>query len=101
MNTLVIEVLFAVTLAVIVAMTIQWVGILIINSLLVLPAAAARNITVNVRQYHFAAVVFAMFSGVAGLILSYYWNTATGSTIVLVCAALFFATFTLRSRMIG
>jgi zinc transport system permease protein len=100
-NTLLIEILFASALAVIVAMTIQWVGILIINSLLVLPAAAARNVTANVRQYHFFSVAFAMFAGVAGLILSYYWNAATGPTIVLVSATLFFATFTLRSRLIG
>lgn len=98
-NTLLVETAFAAALAVVVAMTIQWVGILIINSLLVLPAAAARNVTVNVRQYNLFSVVFALIAGVAGLILSYYWNTATGSTIVLVAAALFFATFMLKSQV--
>ena len=100
-NTLRIEILFSSALAVVVAMTIHWVGLLIINSLLVLPAAAARNVTVNVRQYHFVAVLLAVFSGVTGLILSYYLNTATGSTIVLISAMLFFATFTIRGRFIG
>jgi zinc transport system permease protein len=100
-NTLLIEVLFSSALAVVVAMTIQWVGLLIINSLLVLPAAAARNITSNVRQYHVAAVFFALFSGIVGLILSYYLNTATGSTIVLISAGLFFVTFAIRRRFVG
>lgn len=101
MNTLFIEILFSAALAIIVAITIQWVGILIINSLLVLPAAAARNVTVNVRQYHFFSVLFALFAGVTGLILSYYWNTSTGSTIVLISAALFFTTFALKNRFAG
>jgi zinc transport system permease protein len=100
-NTLLIQILFSSALAVIVAITIQWVGLLIINSLLVLPAASARNITSNVRQYHLASVCFAVFSGIIGLILSYYLNTATGPTIVLISSILFFITFTIRGRFIG
>ncbi len=98
-NTVAMEICFAVALAVVVAISIQWVGLLIINSMLVLPAAAARNITVNVRQYHFFSVLFAVFSGVTGLIFSYYWNTATGATIVLVAAIFVFLTFAVRSRI--
>ncbi|TWH46400.1 metal ABC transporter permease [Sporomusa sp. KB1] len=99
-NTLLIEILFSSALAIVVAISIQWVGLLIINSMLVLPAAAARNVTSNVRQYHLVSVLLAIFAGVAGLILSYYWNTATGATIILVAAMLFFTTFLLRNRFI-
>lgn len=97
-NTLLTDILFTVAIAVVVTITIQWVGLLIINSLIVLPAAASRNITYNVRQYHAVSVGISMFSGIAGLICSYYWNTATGATIVLIAAAAFFATFLLRKR---
>ncbi|MDF2635905.1 MAG: ABC-type transporter, integral rane subunit [Pelosinus sp.] len=98
-NTLFIEMVFAALLAVVVAISIQWVGLLIINSMLVLPAAAARNITNNVKQYHLVSVVFALFAGITGLIISYYCNTATGATVVLVSAILFFITLILKSRM--
>lgn len=84
-----IEIGFSIIVAIVVTISIQWVGILIINSLLILPAAAARNIAVNMRQYHLIAVFIAVISGLSGLILSYYWGTATGATIVL-CASLFF-----------
>lgn len=97
-NTLLTDILFTVAIAVVVTITIQWVGLLIINSLIVLPAAASRNITQNVRQYHAVSVAISLFSGIAGLIGSYYWNTATGATIVLIAAAAFFATFLLRRR---
>ena len=100
-NTLFSEILFTVAIAVVVTITIQWVGLLIINSLLVLPAAAARNVASNVRQYHFLSVAAAFVSGIAGLILSYYFNTASGATIVLVSAILFFSTFAARRYFQG
>lgn len=100
MNTLWIEMVFGAVLAVIVAISIQWVGLLIINSMLVLPAAAARNITNNTKQYHCMSVIFALLSGLLGLILSYYANTATGATIVLIAALVFFITLGLKSRMV-
>jgi zinc transport system permease protein len=97
-NTLLVEILFTSAIAVVVTITIQWVGLLIINSLLVLPAAAARNVTGNVRQYHAVSVGVSIFSGISGLIASYYWNTATGATIVLIASAVFFLLFLLRKR---
>lgn len=98
-NILAVEILFTSAIAIVVTITIQWVGLLIINSMLVLPAAAARNVTRNVRQYHLVSVAAAAVSGLAGLILSYYCNTATGATIVLVSAAWFFATLLLRKKV--
>lgn len=98
-NTLMVEMLFTVAIAVMVTISIQWVGLLIINSLIVLPAAAARNVARNIRQYHALSVAVSMFSGIAGLILSYYFNTTTGATIVLVAAALFFILYLFRKKV--
>ena len=100
MNTLLIEIIFTCTIAVIVTLTVRWVGLLIINSLLVLPAAAARNISKNVRQYHLFSVLIAVFSGITGLIISYYLNTVTGATIVLVSAVIFFITLIIRRKFV-
>ncbi|WP_010251193.1 metal ABC transporter permease [Acetivibrio cellulolyticus] len=98
-NTLAVEIIFTSAIAVIVTVAIQWVGLLIINSLVVLPAAAARNVTVNVRQYHLVSVLIALVSGLSGLILSYYWNSTTGATIVLFSACIYFITLALRNRV--
>ena len=100
-DTLTSEMLFSAALAIVVSISIQWVGLLIINSMLVLPAAAARNVSNNVRQYHLFSIFIALLSGIAGLIMSYYWNTATGATIVLFASGLFFLTFTLRHRFLS
>ena len=100
MNTLLIEIIFTCTIALIVTITIRWVGLLIINSLLVLPAAAARNISKNVRQYHLFSILIAIFSGIVGLIISYYLNTVTGATIVLVASVIFFITLLAKRKFI-
>ena len=97
-NTLLVDIFFTISIAVIVTITIQWVGLLIINSLIVLPAAASRNVTRNMRQYHAVSVGISMFSGISGLIASYYMDTATGATIVLIAAVIFFALFFIRKR---
>lgn len=100
MNTLLIEIIFTCTIAVIVTITIRWVGLLIINSLLVLPAAASRNISRNIRQYHLFSILIAIFSGIVGLIISYYLNIVTGATIVLVASVIFFITLFIRRKFL-
>lgn len=97
-NTFWVESLFAAILAVVVAISIQWVGILIINALLVLPATAARNVTNNVKAYQLLSVLIALGAGLTGLLLAYYWNMAAGATIVVISALVFFITLALKSR---
>lgn len=91
-----VESAFASMLAVVVSISIQWVGILIINAMLVLPAAGARNIAVNVKQYHVFSVLIAMFSGILGLMLAYYFDMAAGATIVVISSIIFFITLFLK-----
>lgn len=93
------EYLFAIIMAFIVTISIQWVGILIISSLLIIPAASSRNIARNMRQYHVYSVLIALISGIAGLILSYFWGTATGATIVLITSGFFALTFVMKLRL--
>ena len=85
--------IFVILIALIVTVSLKWVGMLIINSLLVLPAASARNIVKNMRTYHFVSIIFSLFSGISGLIISYYMGWSAGATIVLVSSVIFFITF--------
>lgn len=89
--------LFVVLLAIIVMLSIQWVGLLIINALLILPAAAARNLARSMRRYHFFSILIAVVCGVVGLILSYYTDIATGPMIVLLASGAFFLTMLKRA----
>lgn len=91
-----IESCFASLVAVVVAVSIQWVGILVINSLLVLPGAAARNVTSDVKGYHLVSVLLSVLSGLTGLVAAYYCDMAVGATVVLIAAVCYFVTLVLK-----
>ena len=90
------QTLFTVAIAVVVTLTISSVGLLILNSLLVLPAASARNVARNLKQYHGFSVLFALVAGITGLTASYYLGNSAGAAISLVLALIFAITFALR-----
>ncbi len=92
------ETLFTVSVAVVVTLSMSWVGLMVVNSLLVLPAAAARNIARNLRQYHLFSILFALLSGIAGLVTSFYLGSSTGAVISLYLALLFIITFCCRKK---
>lgn len=90
------QTIFTVIIAVVVTLSISWVGLLILNSLLILPGASARNIAKNLKQYHGFSVLFAFLAGIAGLCISYYLGTSAGAAISLVLALIFTVTFLFR-----
>lgn len=93
-----IENIFVVLVAVVVMLSIKWVGVLLINSMLILPAACARNFSTNSRQYLFSSVGISLVAGLGGVISSFYLNTSAGATIVLISAILFFISYILRRK---
>jgi zinc transport system permease protein len=93
-----VEGLFAAIVALVVTVSIPWIGLLVINSLLILPAAAARNLSRSTAQYHALSVAISLVSGILGLIVSFYWGTASGATIVLFAMAFFAVSLVWRKR---
>lgn len=87
---------FTVLIAVVVTLAISWVGLLILNALLVLPGASARNIAKNLRQYHLFSILIALFSGITGLCISYYAGASTGAAICLILTLCFAVSFCFR-----
>ena len=90
------QAIFTTAIAVVVTLSISWVGLLILNSLLVLPAAASRNIARNLKQYHLFSVLIALFAGIAGLCISYSLGASAGAAISLVLAVIFGISFAFR-----
>lgn len=90
------QTVFTVAIAVVVTLSISSVGLLILNSLMVLPGASARNVSKNLRQYHILSVLFALAAGIAGLTVSYYLGCSAGAAISLILAMIFAITFAMR-----
>ena len=93
------QTLFTAAIAVVVTLSISSMGLLILNSLLVLPAAASRNISRNLRQYTRLSILFALAAGLGGLTLSYYLGCSAGAAISLILAGIFAVTFCLRKKV--
>ena len=93
------QTLFTVCIAVVVTLAINWVGLLMLNSLMVLPAASARNVSKNLRQYHGFSVLFALLASLIGLTVSYHLGASTGASISLCLALIFAVSFVMRKKV--
>lgn len=93
-----VEYAFVILVAVAVMLSIRWVGVLLINALLILPAAAARNVARNAAQHALLSVLISMLSGVAGLCISVPLGCGVGAAVVL-CAAICYALSLLAGRL--
>ena len=96
-----IDNLFVIMISIMVMLSIRWIGILLINSLLILPAAASRNIAKNIRQYSGFAVLISLISGFVGLALSYYANIGAGPAIVIISGLFYLLTFSIKEKVKG
>lgn len=93
------EYAFVALVAIAVMLSIRWIGVLLINALLILPAAAARNISRTTAQHALFSVLIGLFCGIAGLIISFYLDTGVGAAVVLCSAACYAVTLPIRSRI--
>jgi len=84
--------LFIIVLTLTVALTIRLLGIILVTSLLVIPAAAARNVSRNLRQQILFSLLLGLTGSLAGLAVAALVNVPCGPAIVLACIALFVVT---------
>mgnify|MGYP001054567834 CR=1 FL=1 len=84
------QLVLTLALALVVAVAIKVVGVLLIAALLIIPAAAARPLAGTPERMALGAVLIASASALAGVWLSYLYDTPAGPSIV-CCAAVAFA----------
>lgn len=84
-----LNLLFIMLLTVTVAVSIRLLGIILVTSLLVIPAASARNISRNLRQQLLGSFTIGIIGGMGGILLSYELDVPCGPAIVLVCIGCF------------
>ncbi len=85
--------LFTALVALVIVVSIRVVGIILVSALLVLPAATALRIARTMKGVTFLALTVSLISSLGGLILSYFLNTPSGATIVLLGAGIFGGSF--------
>ncbi len=81
--------LFVVVLTLTVAVAIRLLGIILVTALIVVPPAAARNFSRNLRQHVWLSLALGLVGTLGGTLLSYQLDVPCGPTIVLTCIGLF------------
>lgn len=79
-----INVYFVILVAITITLSMRIVGILLISSLMILPVAASLQIAKSFKSVTILSIVFAQISVILGIIISYYFELASGGTIVLI-----------------
>jgi zinc transport system permease protein len=93
--------LLIVLMALVVNLCLQIVGVLLINGLLIVPAAAAANLTRNLRQHFWVTLALTISCGLVGQLISWQMRTGPGGTIVVLLSLCFFASMALRLAVRG
>jgi ABC-type Mn2+/Zn2+ transport system permease subunit len=96
LNTNFLNYLFLVILSVAIVASLQTVGIILVLSMLLIPAAASKQITNTFVSSIYVSILFGVFSSVSGLYLSYFFNLPSGPTMSMVATSLFIACFFLN-----
>ncbi|WP_017571659.1 metal ABC transporter permease [Nocardiopsis halotolerans] len=84
-----LSVLLAVTAALTVVLAMRVVGVLMVSALMIVPVAAAQQLTKSFRVTMLLAVVIGLLSSVGGLTTSFYAELSPGATIVILALAVF------------
>lgn len=87
-----LDYLFVVLLTAAIVASLKVIGALLVEAMVVVPAAAARNVARGARSYVLSSVLIALASGVAGLFLSAQVQVPSGGAVVLFLSASFFLT---------
>ncbi len=86
------EYLLFLIIAIVITVSLKIIGIILVTSLLIVPAASAKNLASSMKRLFILSSLFGVISGIIGLAASVYLNTASGPTIVLVSIGIFFLT---------
>ena len=93
LNTNFLNYLFLVILSVAIVASLQTVGIILVLSMLLIPAAASKQITNTFVSSIYVSILFGVFSSVSGLFLSYFFNLPSGPTMSMVATFLLVVCF--------
>ena len=89
LNTSFLNYLFLIMLSLAIIGSLQTVGIILVLSMLIIPASSAKLVTKSFNKSIFIGVIFGVIASVSGLLLSYYFNLPSGPSMSLVATGIF------------
>jgi ABC-type Mn2+/Zn2+ transport system permease subunit len=93
LNTTFLNYLFLILLSIAIVGSLQTVGIILVLSMLIIPAASAKLVTDTFVTSIKVSVLFGIISSISGLYLSYFLNLPSGPSMSLVATGIFVLSF--------
>ena len=93
LNTSFLNYLFLIMLSLAIIGSLQTVGIILVLSMLIIPAASAKLVTKSFNRSILIGVIFGVIASVSGLLLSYYFNLPSGPSMSLFATGIFILSF--------
>jgi len=90
--------IFLLLVAVVVALGVKVVGTMLMGGLVIIPAAAAKNISRSFRQFAFWSSVFGLISAGVGIYFAKIFSISPGPAVVLSSVAFFLISLALKRR---
>jgi len=97
-NTKKYNFIYLVCIAVIVALGIKVTGSLLMGALVITPAAAARNISRNLSQYSYGALIIGIISCILGVLLFKIIELPAGPLVILTASIIFLISLIFKRR---
>jgi len=95
LNTSFLNYLFLIMLSLAIIGSLQTVGIILVLSMLIIPAASAKLVTKTFTNSIKLSVLFGIVASLSGLYLSYFFNLPSGPSMSLVATGIFIISFIL------
>ena len=82
-----------------VVILIRVVGIILVIALLTIPSSICRQFTYSIKKLMFGSIIVGIISTMAGLLISYLLNLASGATIIIFLVLLFLVSFLVKKAL--
>ena len=92
-NPIYINLLLTIVLTIVVAVSLQIIGLLLITAMLIIPAATSRRLANSPGQMALIATLVGVISVISGIFLSVELDAPSGPSIVVMSAILFFLSY--------
>lgn len=93
-----LDYMFVILIALLTVSSVKIVGAILVEALLIIPAAAARNISSSLKSFIIYSIIFSTFSATVGIILPVELNLSvpSGGAIIIIATIIFIITLIIR-----
>lgn len=85
-----INLVYLLSVALIVALGVKFLGTLLTGALVIIPAVSAKNVAKSMKDYHYLSIIFGIICTSLGLVVAKILNLSSGPIVVLISVAFFF-----------